>query len=82
MKDWRLRYRRRHGNSWGASLYILLVPASYGPMNKVDGRLDRLLAHASSALQNGSKMRSEGPPRCKPRAKPGAVAGQSELLAL
>jgi hypothetical protein len=28
-------------------------------MNKVDGRLNRLLVHASSALQNGIQVRSE-----------------------
>jgi hypothetical protein len=35
--------------------------ASYGPMNKLDGRFNRLLIHASSAIQNGiQKKRSEG----------------------
>ena len=60
-------------------------------MNKVDGRLNRLLAHASSALQDGiQKKRSEGtsPPNptsslarnLKPKKHSGAIGTACSLI--
>ena len=62
-EELRIEIQKKIREPQGSSVYILLVLLALGPVNKVDGRLNRLLVHATSALQNGiQKVRSEGRP--------------------